>query len=86
MSKVYSVDVKICATAYIKAKSAAEARTKALALKDKCLDVEDGVEGNSEIEISNLRFDDPALPNVSLSPAMTCHGIWPSAKVERADD
>ena len=63
--KLYAIDVTIHATAYVKADSADEARNKAVAtLKDRQADLVGS-------HTSELRYDDPALPEVSLSPAMT---------------
>lgn len=39
----------------------------------------DGLEvsdAGSDVTISGARFDDPDLPEVSLSPAMTLYGPW----------
>lgn len=81
--KVYSIEVQICATAYIKAKSAVEAREFALKMEGTSPAI---LDSDGDVEVSGRRFDDPELPDVSLSPAMTIHGIWPGAEVERADD
>jgi len=82
--KVYRIDVQIAGTLYVKATSEKAAREIATDATDMvCLEVEDVC---SEIEISGKQYDDPDLPDVSLSPAMTVHGIWPGTGVERADD
>ncbi len=81
---LYSIDVRICATAYIKARTKKAALEEARNLTDCSLFVKEDF--GCEIEVSENRFDDPSLPDVSLSPAMTCHGVWPGARVERADD
>ena len=81
--KLYRVDVQIYATAYIKASSAAEARTIAKNLKDETLEV---VCMDGDLPISGRRYDDPLLPDVSLSPAMTVVGPASDDMVERADD
>lgn len=83
MPRLYRIDVKVCATAYIKAKSQAEAVTKAKALKGRC--IYSGLD-EFDIPISGLAYDDPALPTLSVSPAMTCHGIWEGGTIERADE
>jgi hypothetical protein len=68
---VYSIDVRVYATAYIKANSAEEALEIAKGLKDSALEVDDA---GSDVEISGAMLDDPDLPDVSLSPAMTVVG------------
>jgi hypothetical protein len=37
------------------------------------------------VEITGNPYSDPDLPDVSLSPAMTIHGVWPGAQVEEAE-
>lgn len=71
MSNVYSIDVKIYATAYIRADSEAEALKIAKAMKDDCLEL---CEQDGDPAISGLNYDNPDLPGVSLSPAMTIYG------------
>lgn len=71
---VYSITIQIAATAYIKADNEAEALAKANALNLRALELPTGYLG--EVAISGLRFDNPHLPEVSLSPAMTMHGAW----------
>lgn len=68
---IYSIDVQVWATAYIQADSEAEALEKAKALKLGCLEVSDA---GGDIAVSSAQLDDEDLPDVSLSPAMTCHG------------
>lgn len=81
---VYSRDIMICATVYVKA-SSAEAAEKAIR----------GIEGKmfaagrtnfeSEVPVFGDRFDSPDMPKVSLSPAMTIQGHWPKSKTERVE-
>ena len=82
MSKVFSVDVMIFATAYIKAESAEEA-AQILADMDTGLEFRDGQEIAPGLEISGERFDSEDLPEFSLSPAMTAYplklGVNPSS-------
>ncbi|RWM32591.1 MAG: hypothetical protein EOR77_21410 [Mesorhizobium sp.] len=61
---VYRVDVLICGTAYIRASSPEEAQA--------ILDTH-RLEDASE-HVSGLMYDDPELPEFSLSPAMTLYG------------
>lgn len=72
--KVYRIDMMVAATACIKAKSKNEAFEIARGLKNDSPSIQDHA---GEIEVIGLRFDDPDLPDVSLSPAMTIHGVWP---------
>lgn len=67
--KVYRIEMQVCATAYIKASS----EDRALAKAKKLADTELMVDG---LMISSAQFDNPDLPEVSLSPAMTIHGPW----------
>lgn len=76
---VYSVDVMVGATAYIRAYDAEEARQKAQALSQQSPQI---LDHDGEVEVSGLRYDDPDLPDVSLSPAMTIHGVWPGVNPE----
>ncbi len=75
---VYSIDVKITGTAYIKAESLDEA---------KCIFEENYKEGfggelptsdrsgsMESVEVSGRQYEDPALPDCSLSPAITFYG------------
>lgn len=74
MTSVYSINVMIIGTAYIKAGSEAEAiATAARYVRDEPgLEVED-----DEQMVSGRRYDDPDLPEFSLSPAMTLTSLWP---------
>lgn len=76
--KLFRVEMTIAATAYIRAESAEEAEQKAEALAHEVLEVSD------DNLISGLDFDDPDLPEVSLSPAMTILGR--SEPAEEAED
>lgn len=71
--KLYSVEIQICATVYVKADSPQEARLKVAQFSD------DTFEFDGE-HISRRRFDDPLLPEISLSPAMTACGLWSGAE------
>lgn len=61
---VYRVDYMVCASAYIRADS--EQAAEVIARKHN----NTGIEVYGE-DISDLRFDDPSLPEFSLSPVMT---------------
>lgn len=68
--KLYQADIPIWATAYIRANSLEEAKEKLLqAAKDRSFEFED--DDDPDLPISGKRFDDPDLPDVSLSPAMS---------------
>ena len=81
-TKLYSVDIRIAATAYIKADSPADALRIARSMHGDCLNVADP--NASEVPISAASFDDPALPDVSVAPVMTIYE--PSPHVELAAD
>jgi len=80
---VYSIAVTIYATAYIRAASPHEAKAKAEALENHALEV---LDAGSEVAISGLPLADPALPDVSLSPAMTVIGPDKDDAPERLED
>ena len=65
---LYQVEIPIHATAYIKANSPEEALAKARELKDGSPDIP-GSDG--DVPISGRQYDDPDLPEISFSPAMT---------------
>ena len=72
MKQLFSIDVRMYATAYIRADSAEEATAIAKGLKDSAMEV--ATDSGGDVEISGLQFDDPDLPDISLSPAMTIVG------------
>ncbi len=80
---VWSVDVKITATAYIRAETQEEALKLAKELEGDGLEL---FEQDGDLPISGKQYDDPDLPDVSLSPAMTVHGPEEGNVPERADD
>ena len=77
---VYSIDVKIVATAYIKAKDEEEARRIfADNFAADCggeLPTSDGSDTCCNIDVTGRSYDDPELPDASLSPAITFYGAW----------
>ena len=81
---LYSIDVRIVGTAYVRADDPAAALAAAKTLDCTCLALPDGLLG--EIEISGRRYNDPRLPDVSLSPVATCWGPLDGATPERVDD
>lgn len=59
---VYSIELTLAATAYVKANTAIEAKLCLLDLLG---------QSTLGIPISGLQYTDPRLPTLSLSPAMT---------------
>jgi hypothetical protein len=81
---VYSIDVRVYATAYIKADSAEEAQQIAEGLKDNCLQDLEGF-GDDGLEISGASYHE--LPaDVTLSPAMSIHGPDEGDTVELVEE
>lgn len=71
---LYAIEIKVCATAYVKAKSAAEARDIA---RERFAPDQGGLHVHADADIiSGLDYDDPDLPDISVSPEMTFHGMW----------
>lgn len=81
---VYSIDVKVYATAYIKAETEQDARKIAEELKGYALELPEG--GAGDLEISGMQLDNPDLPDVSLSPAMTVYGPDPDTNIELSEE
>lgn len=76
---VYQIDLKVAATAYVRADSKEEAIQ---ALKD---EIGRGCDFD-DFEVSDLRLSDPELPDISLSPAMTVLGPFgPWSDMELAE-
>ena len=69
--KLFSIDVQVWATAYVKAETAKEAFEIAKGLKWSSPII---LDSEGDVEVSGLPYDDEDLPDVSLSPAMTIHG------------
>jgi hypothetical protein len=79
MTRVFAVDIKIWATAYIRAVDEEEAIEKLQSLRNESLELPntDWADEDEEIigpRISGRQYDDPELPEVSLSPAVTIDG------------
>lgn len=68
---LYSIDVSMVGTAYVKAKSPEEARR----LLEEAVKADGSVyvdnDAESTMPICGKSFDNPQLPTISLSPAMT---------------
>jgi hypothetical protein len=69
---LYMIDVKLAGSVCAKADSAEEALEK---IKRFLAETNLEFVADGEI-ISGRAFNDPALPEVSLSPAFSSHGIW----------
>ncbi len=79
--KLFSIDVKVWATAYIQASSPEEAAEIARGLKDTLLDVKDA---GADIAIDGQAYEN--APRLSLSPAMTVEGPEDGATPECVHD
>lgn len=78
---VYSIDLKVAATAYVRASSKQEAIA---ALKDELCAFGTDI---ADFEVSSRRLNDPDLPDISLSPAMSVWGPWGDWNdMEQADE
>jgi hypothetical protein len=66
---IYSIDVVIHATAYIRADSGSKARRIAEGMEGGTFELPEGEYG--DIVVSGLAFGSDELPDISLSPAMT---------------
>lgn len=80
MPKLYSIDIPVYATAYIKADSAEEAQALARKLRHATIEVT-GSTSDSDVTISGGPYGD--LPDVSLSPVMTI-GRFAADAIEEA--
>ncbi len=69
---IFRIDTVVYASLYVRADDAPQAARHAKVLANRLLVVRDA--GGSEVPISACRFDDPALPDISLAPAMTVIG------------
>lgn len=72
---VYGFEVRVAATVYVKASSERVAlrKVRALNMCEVCFTDSD------EVAVSKARFDEPGMPEVSLSPVGT---IWAKGLVE----
>lgn len=77
--QVYSIDIKICATAYIVAESLEEAQDLANDLEDKGIELSSRYQPiGDDMCIDGSSYEALAENDerVALSPAMTIHGLW----------
>lgn len=77
---LYSADVPIFATVYVKARNAAEAQRKIAALREMGIEVPEDAE--AELPITGNNYSDPDLPDISLSPCMTFGRVPVKASLE----
>lgn len=70
-TNLYSVDLMIAATVYIKADTLEEAQTKLGQLHHTALELRE--DRHQQLPITGCSYDNPQMPKVSLSPAMTVH-------------
>ena len=64
---LYRIEVTLAATAYVQAESEEDAIAKTKRMAQGSPDIE----AAAEFDFCDLQFDDPDLPEWSLSPAMT---------------
>jgi hypothetical protein len=90
---VWNLDLKVYATAYVTADTAEEALAKLrkhFQMADgtplETLDLEVGEGEAQDFEISGTSFDDPDLPEICLSPAMTVYAPEPNAEMQFVDE
>ena len=65
--KLFSIPITIYATAYVKADDAETAYSRARELSNSAIEIV----GDSRDLFCGLAFDNPCLPDMSLSPAIT---------------
>jgi hypothetical protein len=80
---VYSREVMICATVYVKA-SSAEAADKALC-KIQGYSLSTDTDSDGETPVFGGKYNAPKMPKISVSPVMTIQGNWPGSKMERIE-
>jgi len=71
---VFRIEIQIEATAYVKAEDAKEAQAQIAALDGTGMELSligGDIQASDEVWISGLPYNDPLLPGISLSPAMT---------------
>lgn len=82
---VYRIEVAIQATAYVKAEDAEQAQTMMADLDGETFELSRrDMVLTEQLSVSGRQYDDPELPAISLSPAMTLRVVEPEA--EPADD
>lgn len=71
MSNIYQADITLRGTIYVRAESLEEAKQKIAARDLDEVYLQSVVAPSGELPISGKRFDDPDLPEISLSPVAT---------------
>jgi hypothetical protein len=86
---VYSRDVMVCATVYVKASSAKAAdiairKIEGLSpiFRYDSLRYGHEMKTHGEVPMFGGEYDSPDMPKVSLRPEMTIHGHWPGSAVK----
>jgi hypothetical protein len=82
---IYSVEMNVLATLYIRAATPEEAARIAREQVDTSIEVGERDAGGGELPVSGASYDDPDLPDVSLSPAMTIASVCDGHGPELAD-
>lgn len=77
---LFNATVPLFATVYVKAKSVAEAQRKIAALRDTGFEMPE--DEHAELPITGMAYNDPDLPDLSLSPAVTFGKVPKRAWVE----
>jgi hypothetical protein len=81
---LYNADILIKATVYVKAESEEEAQEKVLKLNGLCLELSE--DEHAELPITGMTYNNPDLPDISLSPAVTVGYADPIQVVEEDID
>lgn len=79
--QIYTAEIAVMATVYIEASSESQARKllEEAAVGGAVIDVATG--SCEAMPITDMELDDPRLPSVSLSPAMTIQDIPPATEI-----
>lgn len=81
--KVFSCDIRIAATVYVKAKTLKQAKEMVAAMYGDAMRIPNGK--YEDVVISGTRYDDPKLPEISLSPCFTVHNAWSPLRLVHED-
>lgn len=71
---LYAFDITLHATVYVKAETAAKARRAANLFTGNGLQL--AIHEDAALPISDRKYEDPSLPDVSLSPAVTIGKVF----------
>lgn len=78
--KLFSVPLTIYGTAYVKAENAEAAHARASEMKNSCVEIV----GDNRDLFCGLAFNNPCLPDMSISPAITIGDMEDVSFVEEA--